>query len=96
MYAGYPVIGTAQGALHFNPWPTCSFQRHFDFVGKHQASLHLLREDYPLIYPLPSVARYSCIELSELWQCGVNEIGELRNGSKRIRSRVLSIESPTF
>ena len=35
--ARYPVIGTVQGALHFTPWQTCSFQRHFDFSGNHSA-----------------------------------------------------------
>ena len=35
------------------------------------------------------VARYSFV--SELWQREVNEISKFRNGSKRFRTRVLSI-----
>ena len=34
----------------------------------------LLREDYSFIYPRLYVARYSFIQLSELWQRGVKEI----------------------
>ena len=35
----YPVLGTVQSALHFTPWQTCSFQRHFNFSGKNSALL---------------------------------------------------------
>ena len=29
--ARYPVHRTAQSALHFTPWQTCSFQGHLNF-----------------------------------------------------------------
>ena len=54
----------------FTPWQTCSFQRHLDFSGKHSATLQLLREDYSFRYPSLSVARYSFVQLSELWKRG--------------------------
>ena len=38
------------------------------------ATLQLLREDYSFRYPPLSVARYLFIQLSELWQCEMNEI----------------------
>ena len=64
--ARYPVLGHAQRALQFTS--------HFS------GTLQLLREDYPFTYPLLSAARYSIIQLSELWQRGMNEIAK---GSKR-------------
>ena len=61
--ARYTVHGTAQSALHFTPWQTCLFQRHFDFTGKHSATLQLLREDssfrYPSLSVLPGTHLYS-------------------------------------
>ena len=39
--ARYPVCMTAQSALHFTPWQTCSFQGHLNFSGKHSATLQL-------------------------------------------------------
>ena len=95
MYRGIQSLGMFQ-ALHFTPWQTCSCQRHFDFSGKHSATLQLVRDDYAFRYPSLSVARYSFIHLSELWQCVKNEIEKIRTSSKIIRTRVLSIESPTF
>ena len=35
--ARYPVRRTAQSALHFTPWQTCSFQGHLNFSGKYSA-----------------------------------------------------------
>ena len=35
----YAVLRTAQSALHFTPWQTCSFQGHFNFSGKHSVVL---------------------------------------------------------
>ena len=61
--AQYPVHRTAQSALHFTPWQTCSFQGHLNFSGKHSAMLQLLREDYsftfPPLYVLPGTHLYS-------------------------------------
>ena len=59
------------------PWQTRSFQRHLDFSGKHSATMQLLREDYSFKYPPMSAAKYSGIQLSDLWQCGVNEIAKV-------------------
>ena len=75
--AQYPVHRTAQSALHFTPWQTCSFQGHFNFSGKHSAMLQLLRED---ISTTVCIAMYSFIQLSELWQRGVVKLAK---GSKR-------------
>ena len=69
----YPVLGCSK----LNPWQICSFQHHIDFSWKYSAKLQLLREDYPFAYPPMSVAKYSCIQLSELWQCGVNEFAKV-------------------
>ena len=76
----YPVHRTAQSALHFTHWQTCSFQGHFNFFGKYSATLQLLREGYSFTYPPVFIARYSFIQLSELWQCGVIKLAK---GSKR-------------
>ena len=73
----YPVIGTVQCALHFTPWQACSFQHHFNFSEKHSATLQLLHQDYSFRYPSLSIARYSFIQLSELWQCGMNKIAKV-------------------
>ena len=88
----YPVLR----ALHFTPWQTCSFQYHRNFPRKHSAMLQLLREDYTLTCPPMSVARYSFIQLSELWQCGVNEIAKASKWQQGDSNQVLSIESPMF
>ena len=74
--ARYAVLGTAKSALPFTPWHTCSFQHHFDFSGKHSATLQVLREGHSFRYPSMSVARYSFIQLSELQQSGMNEIAK--------------------
>ena len=61
--ARYPVHRTAQSALHFTPWQTCSFQGHLNFFGKYSATLQLLREGYSFTYPplsvLPGTHLYS-------------------------------------
>ena len=63
--AQYPVLGTAQSALHTSPLADLFI---LDFSGKHSAMLHLLREDYLFKYPPLSVARDSFTQLSELRQ----------------------------
>lgn len=45
--------------------------------GKHSAALQLLREDHLFTYPLLAVPRYSLIQLSEVFQRGVNEIAKV-------------------
>ena len=44
-----------------------------DFPGKHSATLQLLLMNHSFTYP-PVYARYSFIQLSKLWQRGVNKI----------------------
>ena len=75
--ARYPVHRTAQNALHFTPWQTCSFQGHLNFFGKYSATLKLL---FVHISTTVCIARYSFIQLSELWQRGVIKLAK---GSKR-------------
>ena len=92
LYSAVSSPPTAQGALHFTPWQACSFQRHFDFSVNHSTTLQLLREEYSFRCPPLSVARYSIIQLSKLWQRWVNEIAKAsKRQQKRIRTRVLSI-----
>ena len=75
--ARYPVRRTAQSALHFTPWQTCSFQGHLNFSGKHSATLQL-REDYSFTFPPLSV-----LPGTELWQRGVG----FETGFSRLRVR---------
>ena len=56
-------------ALYTSPLADLSIF-HLDFFGKHSAMLQLLHEDYSFTL---SVTRYSFIQLSELWQRGVNK-----------------------
>ena len=60
--AQYPVHWTAQNTLHFTPWQTCSFRHQLNFSGKHLATQQLLREDYSVTFPPPSIARYSFLQ----------------------------------
>ena len=62
--ARYPVRRTAQSALHFNPWQTCSFQGHLSHAA-------IARRLFVHISTTVCIARYSFIHLSELWQRGV-------------------------
>ena len=50
---------------------------HYNFSGKNSATLQLLREDYAFKYPSLSIAKYSFIKLSELWQRGMNKIAKV-------------------
>ena len=59
--------------------------------------LQLLHEDYPFTHASLCVAMYSFIQLSDLWQRGVNEIAqEYWNCNERIRTGILLIDSPMF
>ena len=42
----HSVCRTAQSALDFTPWHTCSFPHKFCFSGKHSAMLQLLCEHF--------------------------------------------------
>ena len=62
--ARYPVHRTAQSALHFTPWQTCSFQGHLNFFfWKYSGTLQLLHKGYSFTYPplsvLPGTHLYS-------------------------------------
>ena len=50
----------------FIPWQTCSFRHQLDFSGTYSSHA------FPLLCVLP-VARYSCIQLSELGRHGALE-----------------------
>ena len=67
------VLWIVQNALHLTPAdlfiPTPS-----RLSGRHSTTLQLQREDYSFTHLPLSVARYSFIQLSELWQRGMNEI----------------------
>ena len=70
--AWHPVIGTVQRASHFTGRPV-----HSNAISTSlSTTLQLLREDYSFTRPPPCVASYSFIQLSELWQRGVNEIAK--------------------
>ena len=45
---------------------TCSFRHQLGFSWKHSSHAAITREDHSLIFPQPSIARYSFIQLSEL------------------------------
>ena len=52
-------------------------------TGKHSSHAAIMREDYSLIFPPPSIARYSFIQLSELRCRGENGNAQIfGNGSK--------------
>ena len=74
--AQYPVLRTAQSALHFTPWQTCSFQGHFKFCHTAITAPRLFVHISNTVY----IARYAFIQLSELWQRGVIKLAK---GSKR-------------
>ena len=61
-------------------------------------NIHCMREDYSFTYPPLSVARYSFIQLSEIWQSGMNEIAKAwkRQQEDSTSNVGLSIESPAF
>ena len=81
-----PVLVTVQKALYTHS-------------GKHSATLQLLREDHLFTYPLLAVPRYSLIQLSEVFQRGVNEIAKsfergFESGFSPLRSNGRTVTSP--
>ena len=60
---------------------TCSFRHQLDLAGKHSSHAAITREDYSFIFPPPSIARYSFIQLIALGRRG-EKMPKLRNGSK--------------
>ena len=72
--AHYPVFRTVQSALHFTSLTdlfTRTPSRLLWEASSHM--LQLIREGCSYTYPPVSIARYSCIQLSELEQCRVKE-----------------------
>ena len=66
--ARYPVLDV----LHFTPWQTNAIST---FLGSIQPHCNYCAKT-SFRYPPLSVARYSFIQLSELWPCGMNEIAK--------------------
>ena len=73
--ARYPVHRTAQSALHFTPWQTCSFLLWEVFSHAAIAARRL----FVHISTTVCIARYSFIQLSELWQRGVIKLAKGSN-----------------
>ena len=60
----------------FLPWQTCSFRYQLGFSGKHSSQAAITCNDYSLTFPPMSIARYSCLQLSELGCHVGNENGQ--------------------
>ena len=54
------------------------------------------REDYSIIFPLPSIASYTFIQMSKLGCHGENVNAQFETVAKGIQSQALSIASPAF
>ena len=59
------------------------------------ATLQLRHEDYSFTCPSMSAARYSCVQLSELWQRGMNEIAKASKRQQEDSNPGSLDESPT-
>ena len=100
--AQYPVHWTAQSALHFTPWQTCSFRHQLGFSGKHSSHAAITRNDYSLTCPPLSIAKYSFIQLSRLRHREENENAQTSKryqrgfepGLSRLRVRHSTTELP--
>ena len=57
---------------HFLPWQTGSFRHQLGFSGKHSSHAAIMPEQWSLIFPPPSIARYWFIQLSGLRHHGEN------------------------
>ena len=51
----YPARWTAQSALHFTPWHTCSFRHQLGFSGTHSSHAAILSKRYSLTFPPLSI-----------------------------------------
>ena len=79
--ARYPVRRTAQSALHFTPLADLFIPRPFQLIWEALSHAAVTaRRLFVHISTTVCIARYSFIQLSELWQCGVIKIAI---GSKR-------------
>ena len=93
--AQYPVLRTAQSALHFTSLTdlfTHTPSRLLWEAPSHM--LQLMREGCSYTYPPLSIVRYSFKQLSELGQCRVKKLAQGFNTAARIRTRVLVVVSP--
>ena len=91
--AQYPFLSTAQSAFNFISLAGL-FRHHLNFSGNHPVTLKLMREVCSYKYPALSIARYSCIQLSELVQCTVKKRAQGLTPQHRIQTRVLLVERP--
>ena len=74
--------------------PVHSDTNSFLWEASHAA---IMRDDYSLIFPPPSMARYSFIQMSELRHHGENEnVQTSKRQQREIRTWCLSIASPAF
>ena len=93
--AQYPVLRTAQSALHFTSLTDLFTQTPSRLLWEASSHmLQLMREGYSYTYPPLCIARYSFIQLGELEQCRVKKPAQGFNTAARIRTRVLIVESP--
>ena len=69
----YPVRWTAQSALHFPPLADLFIPTPFSASLGSILAMQQLRNDYSLIFPPLSIARYSFIQLSRLMRREVKE-----------------------
>ena len=93
--AQYPVLRTAQSALHFTSLTDLFTQTPSRLLWEASSHmLQLMREGCSYTYPPLSIVRYSFKQLSELEQCRVKKLAQGFNAAARIRTRVLVVESP--
>ena len=93
--AQYPVLRTAQCALHFTSLTDLFTQTPSRLLW--EASSHMLQFMHggcSYTYPPLSIARYSFIQLSKLEQCRVKNLPKVLTLQNRIRTRVLLVKSP--
>ena len=92
--AQYPVLRTAQSALHFTSLTDLFTQIPSRLLWEASSHmLQLMREGCSYTYPPLSIVRYSFKQLSELEQCRVKKLAQGFNAAARIRTRVLVVES---
>ena len=93
--AQYPVLRTAQSALHFTSLTDLFTQIPSRLLWEASSHmLQLMREGCSYTYPPLSIVRYSFKQLSELEQCRVKKLAQGFNAAARIRTRVLVVDSP--
>ena len=93
--AQYPVLRTAQSALHFTSLTDLFTQTPSRLLWEASSNmLQLMREGCSYTYPPLSIARYSFNQLSKLEQCRVKKLAQGFNAAARIRTQVLVVESP--